>query len=771
MTGELYKKGWLLIVLSVAMVLSEQAALAKEKGLIAYWKFDEGKGQKVIDSSGNGNHGIIHGATWTKGIVGGGLQFDGKDDYIDIPKSASLDSFTNQITLMAWVKASVSRTHVIFERWLYGGTLNERAFILYIDREGVTFGLSSGHRSAWMRSTRLVPQDRWVHVAATCDGTTMKIYINGQLDPAPSLTPPRKIHASSGNLHIGRWYAEGIWNSAFKGVIDEARIYSRALTAAEILEYYRKTSLKGIIKGTVKDTDGKPIEKAIVSAGPFQAITDAVGNYEAEVPIDTYRLIATKKHYRRVSKSDIEVKQGQTTIVNFQLVPDKTPPVISNLKATNVAGATAVITWTTNEPCSSLVKFGTSSGKYTRKAVDPAYTTSHRIILSGLTPQTTYHFVASSIDMAENITTSKEHIFKTTELGDVIIWDTNWKSPWYRPIRHVMQRKALWTQVPYGTTTEYKFAEDAMLENRYFYLYLFKSKRDCVDLVAKLDDGTTCRNEIYKVYDTGEKRIFGKGTIFAKILENTPNKIEVQHVGVGDVTTNYVIYANKPWLEIKAVKNVNQQGMHGETRICAFIKKNGDEFIIDSKRNVALKNYRAPEGSIGIINFRRINAGKYNFMWFLTFPPGAEKNRLTYLKVTRDNFFGEDVSPDRPSVTAQFAYLGKKVVIGVLGYKNCWMREDVGKPIRAGETYQTKFSPPYPGKWRLIGRVNDTYYPSDVNVTKADVLNKKRFTFTSKVDGKLDYLLMYLFDRNKDTPENIYTPLDVYRQAILKNKN
>ena len=59
MTGELYKKGWLLIVLSAAMVLSGQAALAKEKGLIAYWKFDEGKGQKSIDSSGNGNDGVI----------------------------------------------------------------------------------------------------------------------------------------------------------------------------------------------------------------------------------------------------------------------------------------------------------------------------------------------------------------------------------------------------------------------------------------------------------------------------------------------------------------------------------------------------------------------------------------------------------------------------------------------------------------------------------------------------------------------------------------
>jgi hypothetical protein len=323
-------------------------------------------------------------------------------------------------------------------------------------------------------------------------------------------------------------------------------------------------------------------------------------------------------------------------------------------------------------------------------------------------------------------------------------------------------------------TSEYTFKGDPMIQNKYGQLFLFTNKEDSVDLAARLEGGGYASNEIYKVNDIGI-RCFGMGTVYTRILKNTPNEMSVEHAGLTtrtgtprNVVTDYTMLANRPWLRVDPKEFVNQQGMHGKTRICAFVKNDGGEFIFDSKREpwTGERNIPAPAGSIGIINFRRGYASNYDFMWFLTFCPGAESNPLTYLGFHWDPFWGEEVSPDRPSVGAQYAYMNQKVAIATLRYKYCWTRENVEQPIAAGGTYTTAFAAPYPGKWRLIGRVGDQYYSSTVNITKADVQGNKKFTFTSPVAGTLDYLLMYLRDRNSHTPSDVYTVMDVYREAI-----
>lgn len=60
--------------------------------VVGSWHFDEGEGIIVYDSSGYLNDGTIHGATWTTyGAYGGALEFDGTDDYVEVPDSDSLD--------------------------------------------------------------------------------------------------------------------------------------------------------------------------------------------------------------------------------------------------------------------------------------------------------------------------------------------------------------------------------------------------------------------------------------------------------------------------------------------------------------------------------------------------------------------------------------------------------------------------------------------------------------------------------------------------------
>jgi len=77
--------------------------------LVAYWNFDEGLGNRVFDSSPNGNDGIINGATYIKGFSRTGLFFDGSDDYILVPDNDSLDGMS-ELTVEMWVYPQLYRT-------------------------------------------------------------------------------------------------------------------------------------------------------------------------------------------------------------------------------------------------------------------------------------------------------------------------------------------------------------------------------------------------------------------------------------------------------------------------------------------------------------------------------------------------------------------------------------------------------------------------------------------------------------------------------------
>jgi len=92
---------------------------------------------------------------------------------------------------------------------------------------------------------------------------------------------------------------------------------------------------------------------------------------------------------------------------------DVTPPVISNVQATNITLTSAVIQWTTDEDSDSVVEYGTSPGNYTHSESDSAMVTSHSVTLSNLTPSTTYYYRVKSTDASENTATSSEYDFTT----------------------------------------------------------------------------------------------------------------------------------------------------------------------------------------------------------------------------------------------------------------------------------------------------------------------------------------------------------------------
>jgi hypothetical protein len=193
--------------------------------LVAAYAFDETAGSIASDASGHNLNGTVSGANWTAGRFGNGLQFDGTSDWVTVPHNNALN-LTSGMTLEAWVLPSVLgdwRTVLLKE-----GT-GGHTFALYAEGAGAPGAHLQANTDVISAGTVPLVAGIWTHLAATYDGTKLRLYVNGTLT---ATTPATGLPiVSAGPLRIG---GNAIWGEFFAGVIDEVRIYSRALTAAEI---------------------------------------------------------------------------------------------------------------------------------------------------------------------------------------------------------------------------------------------------------------------------------------------------------------------------------------------------------------------------------------------------------------------------------------------------------------------------------------------------------------------------------------------------------
>jgi len=204
-------------------------------GLIAAYSFDEGSGTTVSDASGHGINGVIQGADWTSaGRHGSALSFDGTSSYVDLG-NPSLLQLTGSFTLSAWVKATGNPADdgqiVAKSDSASGWQLKTSP-----DTGPQTFGVavSSGTGQRTQRySTTVRTLGVWYHVAGVYDSGArmLDIYVNGVRDDGVLMGAiPASNLNSAVNVNIGR-RSGGFY---FNGVIDDVRIYNRALTQAEV---------------------------------------------------------------------------------------------------------------------------------------------------------------------------------------------------------------------------------------------------------------------------------------------------------------------------------------------------------------------------------------------------------------------------------------------------------------------------------------------------------------------------------------------------------
>jgi hypothetical protein len=199
---------------------------APPPGLVAAYGFEEGSGSATADGSGRGKSGTVVGASWTGGRFGSALSFDGVDDRVDLPGLGTF--YDGAFTYEAWVKkAGAKKDAGLVGTWVSGQQGGPMLWVEYASgRYFLTLNAGSPN---YLDSTQSPAVGVWQHVAATYDGVTARFYVDG-VEVAS-----RAFSGNVGDSDAWRIGAYGLSASGFfDGVIDEVRIYDRALSRSEI---------------------------------------------------------------------------------------------------------------------------------------------------------------------------------------------------------------------------------------------------------------------------------------------------------------------------------------------------------------------------------------------------------------------------------------------------------------------------------------------------------------------------------------------------------
>jgi len=202
-------------------------------GLAGAWGFNEGAGTSVGDSSGNGNNGTLAGAgaTWNAaGKYGGALSFNGSSGNVNVPHSTSL-SLSSSYTFEAWVRpTALGGYQTVLIKEVTGGC----GYWLQTTGNTIASGFNNGGCREYVSSTPTIPLNQWSHLAAVFNDSanTYTLYLNGVaiLTANETTAPGPNTQA----LVFGQSACSSCGNERWRGLIDDIRIYSRALTTGEI---------------------------------------------------------------------------------------------------------------------------------------------------------------------------------------------------------------------------------------------------------------------------------------------------------------------------------------------------------------------------------------------------------------------------------------------------------------------------------------------------------------------------------------------------------
>jgi hypothetical protein len=208
-------------------------AAKDDPSLLGLWHLDEGTGTVAVDSSGHGNHGVVNGAQWIEGAVGpAALRFDG-NDVVHIGDSSILEP--QAITVTACFRSTGQKAYAELVSKA-GFTCHSASYALSEDGAGwLGFYISNGSHFVYSPTAGpWVFNGEWRHVAGTFDGSVVRLYVDGAEIGSGTATTI-SIAYNELPFEIGNYTTCGGGSYGFPGDLDEVAVWSRALSAEEIL--------------------------------------------------------------------------------------------------------------------------------------------------------------------------------------------------------------------------------------------------------------------------------------------------------------------------------------------------------------------------------------------------------------------------------------------------------------------------------------------------------------------------------------------------------
>jgi len=222
-------------------------AYSSDYGLVLYLPFEEGTGTSVYDESPHGNDGTVYGtlsgtvygASWVDGKYDKALGFDGDNDYVELSEPLTIFDKSFTVSMWVWADSTISgRWGILLGDYNLGG--------IDVNFEIVENGKI---RFYWagnpdLRGTKTLETEKWylITFVRDKDAETVKGYVNDELDinysgaiSDKTATVPHRIgrDARTGDTAFG------------PGIIDDVRIYNRALTEEEIQQLYQGKDIGG----------------------------------------------------------------------------------------------------------------------------------------------------------------------------------------------------------------------------------------------------------------------------------------------------------------------------------------------------------------------------------------------------------------------------------------------------------------------------------------------------------------------------------------------
>lgn len=302
--------------------------------LAAYYPFNA----NANDETGNGNNGIVYGATLTYDRFGNpnsAYYFDGSNDEILIDVTPDLENYSagnHSYSLWLTIESNTSVPKFVIDASATGAGGNQRGLRFWSNNQPVFKWVTNQSSYNAPASENISSNGDWYHIVGVYNNGSGKIYINGvekgSATSSGTLTPIELMKV--GNISGG-----GTGDGYFHGKIDDIRIYKRSLTSNEIQNLYDPELTTVRILGIISDEFlGNPIENAVVSVtGDYTATypTNSNGEYTINnLPFGTgYHLFVSAEGYQSEEITNINLTSANSILtVDVSLTISNITPVL-----------------------------------------------------------------------------------------------------------------------------------------------------------------------------------------------------------------------------------------------------------------------------------------------------------------------------------------------------------------------------------------------------------------------------------------------------------